>query len=49
MATITLIKQLGNWINGTLVPTRVERKSPRSDPKSAAQQAIKAAMAIELS
>lgn len=42
MATITLIKQLRNWINGTLVPTRVERKSPRSDPESATQRAIKA-------
>ena len=42
MATITLIKQLRNWINGTLLPTRVERKSPRSDPESATQRAIKA-------
>ena len=43
MVTITLIKQLGNWINGRLVSTRVERKSPRNDPKSVTQQVIKAA------
>jgi hypothetical protein len=31
MTTITLIKQLKNWLNGTLVPTRVERKPNPSD------------------
>jgi hypothetical protein len=56
MATITLIKQLRNWLNGTLVPTRLKRKSKSSElsveptiavtPQPASPQAIQNSNAV---
>jgi hypothetical protein len=57
MTTITRIKQLRNWLNGTLVPTRLKRKPKSSDlsveptiaatPQPASLQAIQNSIAAQ--
>jgi hypothetical protein len=56
MTTITLIKQLKNWLNGTLQPTRLKRKPKSSSvqptiavtPQPASPQAIQNSNAPQL-